>query len=312
MNIHKNARLTYVRRVELVQWITQHRLSPADAAIRAGVSEPTVYKWLGRFLTEGEAGLHDRSSRPHHSPGQIAEQLALAIVQLRRKRLTQARIAQALQVSKSTVSRICQRAGLARLASLEPTEPTQRYEHAQPGDMLHIDIKKLARIEAVGHRITGNPRDHSRGAGWECLFVAIDDHSRVAFTQMYPDETKHSAQTFLQAATAYYASLGIKVRRLLTDNGPAFRAKSYAALCAELGIKHRFTRAYRPQTNGKAERFIQSALREWAYGFVYPHSDQRREMLDHWNHHYNYHRPHQGIAGAVPVSRLNNVLTLNT
>ena len=311
MNIHKNARLTFARRAELVQAMTEQHLSPIAAAEQAGVSVPTAYKWLGRFLLEGREGLLDRSSRPRRSPAQTPARVAVAILELRRKRLTQARIAAALAVSVSTVSRICHRAGLSRLPSMAPVEPSPRYEHDQPGDMLHIDIKKLARIEAVGHRVTGNPRDHSRGAGWECLFVAIDDHSRVAFTKIYPDETKQSAQDFLRAAVTYYASLGIAIRRLLTDNGPAFRAKTYAALCAELAIKHRFTRAYRPQTNGKAERFIQSALREWAYGFVYQHSDQRTEMLQHWNHHYNYHRPHQGIGGAVPVSRLNNVLTLH-
>jgi transposase InsO family protein len=160
------------------------------------------------------------------------------------------------------VSRVLARAGLSHLRDLEPVEPVQRYEHAAPGDLLHIDIKKLARIAATGHRITGNPRDHTRGVGYECLFVAIDDHSRVAFTQFHPDETRHSAIAFLRAATAYYASLGIRMSRLLTDNGSTFRSRDHAHVCRELGIVHKFTRHYRPQTNGKAERFIHSALRK--------------------------------------------------
>lgn len=311
MNTHKNARLTYVRRLEMVQDMIEHRHIPAAAAAAAGVSEPTARKWLGRFLAVGPEGLADRSSRPRCSPRAIPENAALAIVELRRKRLTQARIAQALCLSKATVSRVLARAGLSRISALDAQEPVQRYEHAAPGDMLPIDIKKLARIETTGHRVTGNPRDHVRGAGYESLFVAVDDHSRVAFTQLLPDETRHSAIAFLRAAVAYFASLGVQITRLLTDNGPAFHSRDHAKACAELGISHRFTRHYRPQTNGKAERFIQSALREWAYGFIYRHSNERRQMLQHWIHHYNWHRLHQGIGGSVPVSRLNNVLQLH-
>lgn len=308
MNSHKNARLTFIRRLDMVQDMIERRFTPAVAAATAGVSEPTARKWLARYLVHGEAGLRDASSRPHHSPRSIPEGVALAIVELRRKRLTQARIAQALNVSKATVSRVLGRAGLSRLSAIDPIEPVQRYEHQAPGDMLHIDIKKLARIEATGHRVTNDPRDHIRGAGYECLFVAIDDHSRVAFTQMQPDETRHSATSFLQAAVAYFATLGVRINRLLTDNGPAFRSGDFARCCAALGLSHRFTRHYRPQTNGKAERFIQSALREWAYGFIYRHSNERLNMLQHWTRHYNFHRPHQGIGGSVPASRINNVL----
>jgi transposase InsO family protein len=208
------------------------------------------------------------------------------------------------------------RAGLSRLSDLQPAEPVLRYEHAAPGDMLHIDTKKLGRIERPSHRITGNRRDSVDGAGWETLFVAIDDHARIAFTAMYPDEKAPQAVQFLHNAVAYYRSLGVTIERLLADNGAAFRSRDFAQACRVLGIRHRFTRPYRPQTNGKAERFIQSALREWAYGFTYQHSTERTAALEHWNHHYNWHRPHQGIGGVTPMSRLNrsrnNLLTLHS
>jgi len=316
MNSHKNARLTYVRRIEMVRDITQRAMSVPQAAFAHGVSSPTARKWLGRYLVDGQAGLGDASSRPAHSPRAIEPSKALAIVELRHRRLTQARIAQALGVSRSTVSRVLARAGLSLLSKLVPAEPAVRYEHEAPGDMLHIDTKKLGRIQRPGHRVTGNRAGSVYGAGWEMLFVAVDDHARIAFTAMHADERTPNAVRFLRDAVAYYAGLGITVRRLLTDNGSAFRSKNFAAACKELGVHHRFTRPYRPQTNGKAERFIQSALREWAYGFTYQHSSERTHELDRWNHHYNWHRPHQGIGGAVPMSRLsssrNNLLTLHS
>ena len=186
-------------------------------------------------------------------------------------------------VSKSTVSRVLVRAGLSSLADLQPAEPVVRYEHEAPGDMLHIDTKKLGRIVRPSHRVTGNRRDSVSGA----------------------DEKIPNAVQFLRNAHAYYASMGVQIKRLLTDNGAAFRSRDFAQACRDLGIRHRFTRPYRPQTNGKAERFIQSALREWAYGFTYQHSGERTAALGHWNHYYNWHRPHQGIGGATPMSRLN-------
>ncbi|MDH5534990.1 MAG: IS481 family transposase [Betaproteobacteria bacterium] len=315
MNIHKNARLTYARRIEMVRSIVETGLRPAAAAAGAGVSEPTARKWLGRFLVEGEAGLQDRCSRPKASPRAIASSKALAIVELRRRRLTQARIAASLGLSKSTVGRVLARAGLSRLRDLQPSEPVVRYEHEHPGDLLHIDTKKLGRIERMSHRITGNRRDSVHGAGWEFLFVAVDDHARIGFTDLYPDERKASAVQFLENTIAYFRSLGLRVRRILTDNGSAFRSKRFARACRRLRIKHSFTRTYRPQTNGKAERFIQSALREWAYAIPYNHSSERQAMLERWTHHYNWHRPHQGIKGLAPISRLaqsqNNLLTLH-
>ncbi len=238
----------------------------------------------------------------------------MAIVELRRRRLTQARIAASVGVSKSTVGRVLKRAGLSRLSDLEPCEPAVRYEHDHPGDLVHIDIKKLGRIERLGHRIARHVRGTVR-AGYEALFVAVDDHSRIGFTDVYPDQGELSAVQFLENLVAYYRSLGVTVRRILTDNGSAFNAKSFARTCERLQIKHSFTRPYRPQTNGKAERFIQSALREWAYGIPYNHSRERTAMLERWIHHYNWHRPHQGIEGLTPISRLarsrNNLLQLH-
>ncbi|ETH15671.1 transposase, IS481 family [Bordetella pertussis STO1-SEAT-0007] len=300
MNTHKHARLTFLRRLEMVQQLIAHQVCVSEAARAYGVTAPTVRKWLGRFLAQGQAGLADASSRPTVSPRAIAPAKALAIVELRRKRLTQARIAQALGVSASTVSRVLARAGLSHLADLEPAEPVVRYEHQAPGDLLHIDIKKLGRIQRPGHRVTGNRRDTVEGAGWDFVFVAIDDHARVAFTDIHPDERFPSAVQFLKDAVAYYQRLGVTIQRLLTDNGSAFRSRAFAALCHELGIKHRFTRPYRPQTNGKAERFIQSALREWAYAHTYQNSQHRADAMKSWLHHYNWHRPHQGIGRAVP------------
>jgi transposase InsO family protein len=315
MNTHKNARLTYARRIEMVMDIVERDLTPCAAAAAHGVSAPTARKWLGRFLLQGKAGLADSSSRPLRSPRAIAPGKALGIVELRRRRLTQARIAHALDVSVSTVSRVLARAGLSKLRDLEPVEPVQRYEHAAPGELLHLDIKKLGRIERPSHRVTGDRRDSVAGAGWEFLFVAIDDHARIGFTDMHPDERAASAVRFLRNAVAYYRSLGVRIQRVLTDNGSAFRSRAFRHACRELGIAQRFTRAYRPQTNGKAERFIQSALREWAYAFTYQNSQQRCAVLDHWIHHYNWHRPHQGIGGIAPMTRLhasrNNLLTLH-
>jgi transposase InsO family protein len=316
MNTHKNARLTYLRRLEMVQDMSLRCLTAAEAAVRHGVSAATARKWLGRYLAEGAAGLLDKSSRPARSPRSISEAAALAIVELRRKLMLQAQIASYVGVSKATVSRVLRRAGLSRLSDLRPQEPVQRYERESTGELLHIDIKKLGRIERAGHRITGTREGRVQGAGWEFLFVAVDDHSRIAFTQMYPDERKESAASFLQAAVAYYARLGVRVQRLITDNGASFHSKPFVQACRDLSISQKFTRSYRPQTNGKAERFIQSALREWAYGHAYEHSNQRRAALPLWNHFYNWHRLHHGIGCQPPMTRLqssrNNLLTLHT
>jgi transposase InsO family protein len=316
MNTHKHARLTFARRIEMVKQMTLEGLDAVRAAAAHGVTAPTARKWLGRYLAGGEAALIDASSRPLRSPKAIDAGKALLIVELRKRRMLQARIARSVGVSESTVSRVLARAGLSKLSDLEPVEAVVRYEHEAPGDLLHIDTKKLGRIVRPSHRVTGNRKDSVDGAGWETLFVAIDDHARIAFTAMHPDEKKLQAVQFLQDAVAYYAGLGVAIKRLLTDNGSAFRSREFALACIALGITHKFTRAYRPQTNGKAERFIQSALREWAYGWTYQNSAQRTLALATWQHHYNWHRPHSGIGGLVPMSRLkssrNNLLTLHS
>ena len=314
MDVHQNARLTPRCRELLVARVLagRHR---SVVARELGVSDKTVSKWVGRFQREGVAGLRDRSSRPRRSPGATVETLQLAVVALRRQRLTLSTIAAQLSLSRSSVARICRRAGLARLSQLEPVPHYPRYERAQPGELLHLDIKRLGRIVKVGHRITGDPRDRVDGAGWEYVHVAIDDCSRVAYCQVLPDEEGQSAGAFLRAAVAYYAALGVTIREVLTDNGVCYRAKNFAATCSALGLKHRRTRPYTPRTNGKAERFIQSALREWAYARAYGTSAQRINALPRWIHGYNWHRPHASLAGQPPTSRLsldrNNLLRLH-
>jgi transposase InsO family protein len=291
-------------------------MSASQAAVKQAVSAVTARKWLGRYLADGAAGLLDKSSRPEKSPRAIEPHVALAIVELRRKLYLQARIASYMGVSRATVGRVLRRAGLSRLSDLRPQEPVQRYERDNPGELLHIDIKRLGRFDRIGHRITGDRSQRARHVGWDHVFVAVDDHSRIAFTQVYPEETKHSAEAFLRAAVGYFQRLGVPIQRVLTDNGLSFRSALFGAACLELGIAQKFTRAYRPQTNGKAERFIQSALREWAYGRPYGNSDQRRDALPIWNHFYNWHRPHHGINLMPPISRLSmprkNLLTLHS
>lgn len=316
MNTHKNARLTYLRRLEMVQDIVERGFAASEAAAKHGVSAVTARKWHGRYLVGGSAALADKSSRPELSPRAIDPSVALTIVELRRKLFLQARIAAYTGVSKATVSRVCRRAGMAKLTDLAPKEDVQRYERDAPGELLHIDIKKLGRFDKVGHRITGDRTQRARDIGWDHVFVAIDDHSRVAFTQIYPDETKQSAESFLRAAVGFFERLRVPIQRVITDNGKCFHSALFGAACLELGISQKFTRAYRPQTNGKAERFIQSALREWAYGRVYANSEQRQAALALWTHFYNWHREHHGIDLKPPMSRLSlsrkNVLTLHT
>ena len=242
MNTHKHARLTFARRLEMVKQMTREGLDAVRAAAAHGVTAPTARKWLGRYLAGGEPALADASSRPTRSPRAIDAGKALLIVELRKRRMLQARIARSVGVSESTVSRVLARAGMSKLSDLQPVEPVVRYEHEAPGDLLHIDTKKLGRIERPSHRVTGNRRDSVDGAGWETLFVAIDDHARLAFTAMHPDEKQAQAVLFLRNAVTYYARLGIIVKRLLTDHGAAFRSRDFRATCIELGIKHSFTR----------------------------------------------------------------------
>jgi transposase InsO family protein len=310
MNNHQNARLTVYGRELLVRRIIEHGLRVPEAAQAAGVSPRTAYKWLKRFRQEGLAGLNNRSSRPSHCPHATTPECQHRIVARRRGRQTYHQISRELGVGLSTVARILRRRGLNRLAHLEPAKPVQRYEYEAPGELLHLDIKKLGRFHRPGHRVTGDRRQDSPGAGWEYVHIAIDDHSRVAFGAIYPDETGHSAGAALLRAVRYYASLGIQFRRLLTDNGSCYQSRRFRRLCHRLGLKHHRTRPYTPRTNGKAERFIQTALHEWAYARAYDSSDQRAENLPLWLHQYNWHRPHASIRYQPPVSRLPSVNNL--
>lgn len=315
MDVHQNARLTLACRELLVQRIQAGR-PKAQVARELGVSVRTAQKWLRRFREQGREGLRDRRSRPRCSPRATPEVLRNAVVALRRQRLTLVSIAAQLGLSRATVARIAKAAGLSRLSKLEPAPVYPRYERSEPGELLHLDVKKLGRIVRVGHRITGDPRDTVEGAGWEYVHVAIDDASRVAYSQVLPDEQGDSASMFLRAAVAYYAGLGVVIREILTDNGSCYRSLAFRATVQALGLKHRFTRPYTPRTNGKAERFIQSALREWAYARAYRRSDQRAYELARWLHGYNWHRPHASLAGQPPISRIglnrNNLLRLHS
>ncbi len=317
MDTHQNARLTPKGREAMVRAVAECGLSKAAAARRFNTTPKTVAKWVKRFRVEGVGGLRDRSSRPLSSPDQTPFATCTAVEALRRQRRTGKQIAAELAISPATVSRILRRLGLNRLSALEPAEPIRRYEREKPGEMIHIDIKKLGRFKTIGHRMTGvrSEQSRTRGAGWEYVHVAIDDHSRVAFAKVMSNERKHCAIAFLNEAVAYYARLGVKVERVMTDNGSCYKSSAFRSACRRLGLRHIRTKPYTPKTNGKAERFIQSSLREWAYAQAYPNSRERKAELPIWLHRYNWHRPHAGIDDKVPISRLgltgNNVLRLN-
>lgn len=318
MNIHKNARLTPFGREQMVRRILAGQ-TPEAAGLAAGVCPATARKWLKRFLAEGVEGLADRSSRPKTLRSETPPETADRIVALRRERWTGQHIAAETGVSAATVSRLLKKAGLSRLKDLEPAEPIRRYERASPGEIIHIDIKKLGRFERPGHRVTGDRTGQSRprsgkgpGYGWEYVHVAIDDHSRLSFTQIHEDEKQESAVKHLKKAIGWYRSLGIAVTAIMTDNGSCYRSEKFAKACKDLNLRHLRTRPYTPKTNGKAERFIQTAMREWAYARAYQTSDQRAAELPKWVHMYNWHRPHGGINHKTPISRLglkrNNLL----
>ena len=312
MNSHKNARLSFEGRKLLIERIAVMGLMPAAEA--AGISPRTARKWRDRFAEQGLDGLLDRSSRPSRTRATVDQVLLQRIEQLRRRRMPMRRIATVVGRSVSTISRILAQLGLSSLQALEPKAPVVRYEREAPGELLHMDMKKLGRIAVPGHRVTGDPRDHTPGAGWEVAHVAIDDHSRVGFVQMYPDEKRPSVIEFLHAAVAHYRALGVTIKRLITDNGSAYRSQLFAKTCQALGIKHSFTRPYRPQTNGKAERFIQTCLREWAYGRLWANSAERTAWLPAFLAYYNARRPHSALGYKPPASRIagNNLLQLNT
>jgi transposase InsO family protein len=277
-----------------------------------GTTARTVRKWRDRFAAEGEAGLRDRSCRPHRSPGRLDAALEAEIAALRRQRLSGPTIARQLALPVSTVGLVLRRLGLGRLTALDPPRQVIRYERERPGELIHIDTKKLGRIERIGHRITGDRagQSRSRGIGWEYLHVAIDDASRLAYTALLPDEGKESAVRFLTDALAWFEAHGVATERVMTDNGSAFRSKLFAAALQACGIKHKRTRPYTPRTNGKAERFIQTSLREWAYAAPFHSSAERARAMPAWLCHYNSLRPHSALGGRPPISRLarDNVL----
>jgi len=318
MDTHKNARLTPKGREQMVREVVDGGLTKTAAARRFNTTPKTVAKWVERFNAQGMDGLRDRPSRPFSSPSQILPITCAAVERLRRERHTQEHVAAELGISKASVSRILKRRGLSRLSSLDPQEPHPRYEREKPGEIIHFDIKKLGRFNSIGHRITGRRTGYcsSQGAGWEFVHVAIDDHSRIARADIFPDQRKESAVAFLFATIAYFKSLGIAVERVMTDNGSCYLSTAFARACKQLGVKHIKIKPYTPQTNGKAERFIQTTLREWAYATVFEHSEQRYRALPAWLHRYNWHRPHASLARKPPISRLgltgNNLLRLHS
>jgi transposase InsO family protein len=309
MNVHKNARLTPAGRALLASRV-EAGWSVKRAAEAAGVSERTAYKWLSRHRLGGERRHHDRSSAPSRCPRRTPPQRVIEIERLRRERLTGARIAQALGMARSTVGAVLRRLGLGRLSALQPREPENRYERARPGELIHIDIKSLGRIDGVGHRITGkrSGQTRNRGIGWDHLHVAVDDASRLAYVEMLPSLGQHDASAFLQRAIAWYGRLGVKVERVMTDNGSAYVSKLFARTMQDAGVRHIRTRPFRPQTNGKAERFIQTSLREWAYAKTFQSSAERAADVGPWADAYNLARPHAGIGHLSPWQRLNNLL----
>jgi transposase InsO family protein len=273
------------------------------------VSERTAAKWRARWRAEGERGLLDRSSRPLRQPRRTPADRVEAVVRLRRLRMTAAEIAGVLEMALSTVSLILKRSGLGRRSRLEPLEPVNRYEHQRPGELVHLDVKKLARFDRPGHRVLGRGRGRfETGAGYEYLHVCVDDYSRLVFVELLNDEQGKTAAGFLAHAASHFASRGVVIERVLSDNGSCYRSADFADICTKLQIRHSRTRPRRPQTNGKAERFIQTLLREWAYARLYATSEERSATLPAWINHYNYRRPHGSLSHQPPATRLNNVL----
>ncbi len=314
MNSHKHARLTRAGRALLVDRVLQEGWTVAAAAEAAGVSRRTAYKWLARFKTEGPSGLLDRSSRPHRSPRACSAEHVRQFEHRRRERLPLWRIARESGYSLATVARHVARLGLSRLAS-QPVQPIRRYERARPGELLHIDTKRLGRIDGIGHRITGDRTLNRRpGKGWDAVHLAIDDHSRVSFARVLADETAASCVQFLREAVAFYASLGVRIERVMTDNGAGYK-NAFKLACDELDIRHIKTRPYTPKTNGKAERFVQTSLLEWAYVRPYDTSAQRQAALQPFIDGYNWSRPHSALNHQPPISRIpavNDVLRFNS
>jgi transposase InsO family protein len=317
MKVHAKAPLSPIGRHRVVDRVLGQGWSVRAAAEAAGVTERTVYRWLTRFRLEGERGLLDRSCAPKRIPHRTPPQRVEAIAALRRLRMTAAEIAELLEMALSTVSAVLKRIGLGKRSRLEPPEPPNRYERRRPGELIHVDIKKLGRILKPGHRVTGTKRGqastHRNGkpvrlAGWEFVHIAIDDHSRLAYAEVLGDERGPTAVGFLRRALAWFAGHGIRVERVMTDNGSAYVSHHHELACSELGIRHLRTRAYRPRTNGKAERFIQTLLREWAYVRLYGNSQERTAALTSFLERYNWRRPHGSLGHQPPGSRLTNLV----
>ncbi|CAN7375802.1 IS481 family transposase [Phenylobacterium sp. LjRoot225] len=313
MNVHKNARLTPRGRALMVSRIVDEGWSVAAAAEAAGVSVRTARKWVGRRRRGPSEDFTDRSSAPRRCPRRTSQPRVMQIEQLRRQRMTGPAIAQALGMARSTVGVILRRLGLGKLTALEPRPEVIRYERSRPGEMIHLDIKKLGRFDVEGHRITGDRRKGaSRGAGWDFLHVCVDDASRLAYTEILPSERKEDTTAFLERALAWLARHGVTVERVMTDNGSAYRSKLFAKALQTAGARHVRTRPYTPRTNGKAERFIQTSLREWAYAKPYGSSAERSKAVGPWTDSYNLTRPHSGIKGFTPWQRVNNLLGNDT
>ena len=312
MQLHRNARLTPAGRRLLCERVREQGWKVDAAAEAAGCSERTAYKWLARFRAEGETGLEDRSSRPHRIHATPRAVVALIEV-LRRLRWTSVEIAQQLSMAVSTVCVVLVRLGLNRLWKLEPPEPPNRYCRRHPGELIHIDVKKLGRFRRPGHRVTGRgPGNHDRLAknGWEAVHVCVDDATRLAYVEILANERGETSTGFLVRAVAWFAEHGVVVRRVLTDNGAPFRSHAWARWCQEHDVRHLRTRPYRPRTNGKAERFIQTMLREWAYKVSYPSSEVRAQALGPWIRRYNYARPHGSLDKRTPMEQLGKLNNL--
>jgi transposase InsO family protein len=312
MELHANARTCPKSRRLLIERIEVHAWPLAAAAEAAGVSERTAAKWLARWRAEGETGLLDRSSAPRRRPTQLPDDRVRAIAALRRLRMTAAEIAECLGMALSTVSRWLRRIGLGKRSRLEPQEPPNRYERKRAGELIHVDIKKLGRIQVPGHRMTGNRRVRARRegkqrlgtAGWEFVHVCVDDATRLAYVEVLQDEKGETAAGFLRRAVEWFKSMGVTVERVMTDNGACYRSKLHAEACRELALRHLRTQPYRPRTNGKAERFIQTLQNRWAWGALYGDSAERTAALPGWLTHYNFTRRHGSLGHKAPATRL--------
>ena len=315
MKLHANAKTCPNSRALIARRVLEEGWSLASAAEAAGVSQRTAAKWVQRFRLQGQAGLVDRSSAPRRRPRRLAAERVEAIEKLRRLRLTGAQIAQALGVALSTVSRWLRRIGLGKRSRLAPPEPPNRYERSRPGELVHVDVKKLGRFRSPGHRVRGRgpgrrvtqttAQGRGRGVvGWDFLHVCVDDATRLAYVEVLPDERATTAAGFLKRAVAWLLGRGVEVERVMSDNGSCYRSQEHARACRELGLRHLRTRPYRPRTNGKAERFIQTLQNDWAYGRVYASSAERASHLQAWLDHYNYQRPHGSLGHRPPAARL--------